>query len=603
MLWESVLFDEGDPVLVGVGGGESEGVGAGALEGGDGAALKRAAVAGVEPGDGEGGVAVAEVEAGGFCGIFDEEEVGVAGFGQAEAGGVEEEVIEAFHFGGGELLGAEEVEGVSALVPKFVAGAPVLTGEVGVFVLVAEVEFEPPAAGEEVAPEGVHAGVIVGGIFGVGDEGVFGVAGFIASDDPGFALGLGGVDDVEGGIVDVGEGGVGGLQGGAIDGGVFAVEVGGPLSVVDDDGVVVGVVGVEVVAHGEALGGGLEVGFVVVGFPLAVFFAEVPVEGGVVAEAGEEFAVVELALASGVALIEEGFVFAFLGFEVEEEAFGGGVFEDDFPLGEARDVEAFAFVVVEIREDVLVVAFDIEGEEGHGVEAFGREVVDGADHAFALAVLPGGVALFPVADVGLPGFDEVVFFAVVFEIAIEVGIGEEVFGGVGADFPKDVAGAGADGVAVADGLHGSEGAGIRRGFIAGGDGEAAAFAIEEFGAFTGGGVGRDGDVLAFAEVGFPGPVAAAIGGELDVPLVSGFSGGVGGPAIGCEVSGDGEGLIGVGEGDIEPVVGEGVGGGVFGGVGAVEAEGDLVPDFLFAGDFRSGEGSGDEESGEEECEW
>jgi len=137
------------------------------------------------------------------------------------------------------------------------------------------------------------------------------------------------------------------------------------------------------------------------------------------AETRDEFAEVEFALGAGGAAVEglgdetgralgsDAVVvaFVFLEFEVQEEAEAVGVVEHDAPLVELGAVVVEFLVAGDERPDVVAVAGGVVGEERDGVRAFGGEVIEGADKAFALLLgAPRGIAGAPVAEVRRPGF-------------------------------------------------------------------------------------------------------------------------------------------------------------------------------------------------------
>ncbi len=349
---------------------------------------------------------------------------------------------------------------------------------------------------------------------------------FVLGDDPGVAFFSGGVTPLEGALVGAapevleGEAGedVALAEEGAID---FFLLLG---EGVEDDEVVVGIGGAEVGGHVADFVGGL-----------GVFFADVPVEGEGVAEAGDHFAAVEFAFGAEGTTVEgggdgAGFTllagsvvvhFVFLEFEVEVEAAGGGVVEDDAPLVELGAVVVEFVIAFDERPDVVAIAAGVVGEEGEGVDAFGGEVVEGADDAAAFAVTPLRIALAPVAEVGLPGFEGDVFFVGLG--AIEVGVGEHGLGGVGTGFEEVLAAAGELQVVFADVAEPAVGAEVAAGFVGGGDGEVAGFSVEGWEwlcvivrRWGDGGIGTAGEMDAV------GPFAGFVGGEMGAPLGAGF---------------------------------------------------------------------------------
>ena len=85
--------------------------------------------------------------------------------------------------------------------------------------------------------------------------------------------------------------------------------------------------------------------------------------------------------------------------------------EEYLPLVEPGAVQTFSFVVSSVREDVSIVAFDIERQKREHVHALRSQIIDCTDNALAFAVLPSGIAGLPVLYMRRPGFDKLVLMA------------------------------------------------------------------------------------------------------------------------------------------------------------------------------------------------
>ncbi len=244
-------------------------------------------------------------------------------------GGADAVVVD--HLPERDVVVVEERQRVAAVVPERVAAAVVLAGEVGVGVLVAEVELQPRPAGHQVAPQGVLSPVDVAlPRVVVRAQGVAGVARLVAGHHPGLARGCRAVDVVLGPAVDLVEVAVAGLEGEARQLRAGTQQVVVVVPVVDHDGVPVGIVIPEVPRPGLLLAGGRVVDLL----------AQVPVQGQVMPEPGDQLAVVELPLVAQVAAVQERFVLGLLRLEVQVHAHAVGVGEDDVPLVQPRAVEA-----------------------------------------------------------------------------------------------------------------------------------------------------------------------------------------------------------------------------------------------------------------------
>ncbi|OPZ07036.1 MAG: hypothetical protein BWZ10_02907 [candidate division BRC1 bacterium ADurb.BinA364] len=269
-------------------------------------------------------------------------------------------------------------------------------------------------------------------------------------------------------------------------------------------------------------------------------------------------------------------------------ALGGGVLEQNLPLRQPRDVQAQPFVVGGVDEDVAVVAIDIERQEGKNVHAFGGQVIDRADQALALAVLPGRIARTPVFDVRLPGFHEMVFLPIRLEIAVEIGVGQQILRRVGAALQEVFARAGETQIALADIIQPPVGAQVAAGLVARSDVEFARRAIHVAGRFALGGIFGGDDVDSLAKGDAEGPGAGGVGCEMRSPLIARIGRGVGRVAVGGVIPRHKIGLAGFGafEFHVQPVIQERNRIGLLAGVGAVESQRDLVPLLQFAFDAR-----------------
>ncbi len=132
---------------------------------------------------------------------------------------------------------------------------------------------------------------------------------------------------------------------------------------------------------------------------------------------------------------------------MQKQTAGLRVGEDDFPLVEARAIVVELLVAGDEGPDVVAVAGRVVGEKGDRVGPFAAEVVQGADQAPALAAFPSGIAGAPVGGVRGPSLEGNFLFQA--ERVVEVGVGEERLGRIGASFEERPAGAGVDEVVAA----------------------------------------------------------------------------------------------------------------------------------------------------------
>ena len=117
------------------------------------------------------------------------------------------------------------------------------------------------------------------------------------------------------------------------------------------------------------------------------------------------------------------------------EAERGGVVEDDAPLVELRAVVVeFVFALRE-GPDVVTITARVVGEEGEGIDAFAREVVQRPDESFAFAVFPSGIARLPVLHMRFPGLERD-FVRLARAGVVEVRVSQQRLGSVWASFQE-----------------------------------------------------------------------------------------------------------------------------------------------------------------------
>ena len=241
-------------------------------------------------------------------------------------------------------VGVEEIEGDFVEPPQIGADTEVLAAEIagGSVVLPTRIPFYASAAGHEDPPEDMFARTIASGIVGVGPQAVFPTERLGHTDQPTFAGGNGHFEVFDDALVVV----VVALEGGTFDG-FEACDLRVNLhhfDFVDRDGMVVRIQVADELSEGLLLSGGdSDADFAALFVGPTGFLAEVPGEGEVVAEAGDEFAVVKLAgvgeWRATVLDFKETFVFGFGDEEVNVHALDLEVGEDALPLGEFADVE------------------------------------------------------------------------------------------------------------------------------------------------------------------------------------------------------------------------------------------------------------------------
>ena len=172
---------------------------------------------------------------------------------------------------------------------------------------------------------------------------------------------------------------------------------------------------------------------------VVVLLADVPVEAQMMGEARDQLAVIELALGAELTGVHVPGVLDLHELELHEDALPLHVLEDHLPLRELGDREARPIFRVDVWRHVAVVAVHAVGEERLRVQPFRGEIVHCADEAFALAVLPGRIAVLPVGDVWGVLLAEPAAqapFPFVVGCVVEVFVGEQVLGRVRADLQK-----------------------------------------------------------------------------------------------------------------------------------------------------------------------
>ena len=323
----------------------------------------------------------------------------------------------------------------------------------------------------------------------------------------------------------------------------------------------------------------------------------VPDDAVVVGEARDHLADEQLALQPDIPVVEEVVVLRLLEEEVQDDALLLHVVEDDLPLVELGDVEGAridreverALAVAGVRADAAEVGGgpgpDVAPVAAHGVEQHVGgvhpvlgEVVDRADDALALAAVPGRVAAVEVLDVRL--------VVVAVDGVVEARVGQEVLGAAHAGLQEHLVGAREVEVLVAVVLQHPLAAQVVAALVRGADRERARGAVHRAGRGAGLGAVGHRDLVALAERCLPGPGPLLRRVEMRAPHGTRGGAAVGRVTVGREVAGDPDGLARalVAEGDVEPVVQEGIG--FLLRLRPVEVERDLVPLLRLASDLR-----------------
>ena len=356
---------------------------------------------------------------------------------------------------------------------------------------------------------------------------------------------------------------------------VDLVDLGGIA--VDDDEVVIGVDSLHPFRHVLAL-------CVRVG----VLLAEVPLDAVAVAEARGHLAHVDHALDAergardAGAAVEHLVVLGLLKQEIDVDAFGVHVVEQDLPLRQLRDVVGRDLVVREIaagidavagpRSDILAVAVDGVRQDVDRVLALFGQIVDRAEDRLALAAVPGLAVAVVVGQVvreivprdvagRIGAWRRVGVIAEALPPSVEIRRGEKVLRNAGAATHEIVAVALMLEVMRALVLEQHAlGAEIVARLVGRRDVEGPGRAVE-IGRGAGVRVHARGDIVSGAERRLVGPFAFGWRVEVHPPDVAVLGVGVGRVAIGGEVTRHADRLSGgrVREGDVEPIVAKRVG--------------------------------------------
>ena len=163
---------------------------------------------------------------------------------------------------------------------------------------------------------------------------------------------------------------------------------------------------------------------------LGILLAQIPVQGQVMAKAGNQLTVIKLTLDPHLTSIQELVILGFLCLEMKEHPQRVGMTEDHLPLVESGTVKMGQVGAVYIGKNVLVVPSDIHGEEGKGIQPLRRQVIDSSYDPLAPVTLPHGITGIPVPDVPRPGLDQAVSLAIGFKIPVKTFVGQEIFGSI-----------------------------------------------------------------------------------------------------------------------------------------------------------------------------
>ncbi len=567
-----------DPVLVGGIGRTADDARAGAGYCGYDARLQRASRPRVVPLDGEGRRAVAQVEAR-YAAARIIYGVDFTRLGEAVIVRSSSQLVVMSHLGKGQML-AEEVQGVPGQIPEMVSAAPVFAIEIVVGPFIAEMPFDARAAGHEMAPEVFVPDVVMPVVVPVGLGAGMGRADLVERNEP--------LPSRRGRAVDpfyrLGVRVVG-LQRGAVEITVsqqrFIRIVVLARVCVADDRMIVRVHVLYVSTEGLTLGG-----------RVGVLFAEVPDQGEVMAEAGDEFAVVESSLRAEIAVVETLVVLGLLADDVEHQAELVHVREDDLPLIELAAVESESLARARPGPDILAVAaVDVVGDEIYAVHALGSEVIQRSDHAPAPAVLPARVAGSPVSymrgvmvdELCAGGFAFTLQFAAVKGI-VEVRVAKEVLGTIGSALEEVLTRAGELEIALADVFKQAFGPVVTPGLVTGCDLECSFQTVERHGR-AGPRIAGECDVGPGAKGCGVRPSPRFVRHKMHAPFTTRLDAGLRSVTICGIIPGDDVSLPAFGEGYGKTVIPEGIRLSVFAGVGPGERQRDIVPFFQLAGDL------------------
>ncbi len=275
---------------------------------------------------------------------------------------------------------------------------------------------------------------------------------------------------------------------------------------------------------------------------LRVLLGEIPVERRLVAEAGNQFAQVQLPLAAQFTIVHRHRVHTAvvsrilsLGqLEVQVHPLRRPVIEHDAPLVEFRAVEPQSFVTLDVRPDVVAIASRRIREKRKDVQPLAREIVDGTDEPFAFASPPRRVALAPVLHMRTPRLERLI--VPIRPRAVEIDIGQQCLGGIGSRLQKVLTRLGKAEIPLADVLQPTLRPQVPSGLVRGRDLEGPGVSIEVTGALPGVVTFVDSHIGTAAEVGPVRPGPGLIRGEVHAPHGAGIGTGVAGIPIGGVVA-------------------------------------------------------------------
>ena len=135
------------------------------------------------------------------------------------------------------------------------------------------------------------------------------------------------------------------------------------------------------------------------GIAVGILLAQVPVDGQVMGETRNQFAVVQLALCAKGAAVQQLVVLRLLCDHVKLDAQLVHVREDDLPLGQLGAVKPVTLAVGGPRPDVVAVTGDIHGQEVDRIHPLAGQVIQSANDVLALGALPARISGVPVAGV------------------------------------------------------------------------------------------------------------------------------------------------------------------------------------------------------------
>jgi hypothetical protein len=106
--------------------------------------------------------------------------------------------------------------------------------------------------------------------------------------------------------------------------------------------------------------------------------------------------------------IKQLIILCFLSLKMKIHAHLVGVLKDDFPLGALAHVDSCPIHsrVASVHEDIIVVAFNIHGQEAEGIQALGGKIVDSADDLAAFSACPCGIAGLIIGCMWRPRFPD-----------------------------------------------------------------------------------------------------------------------------------------------------------------------------------------------------